>query len=59
MATAADSLRVLVRQLRSRRASSVFINGAPGSGKSRHLQWLTQNLAGEVGQRVTILGPMR
>ncbi len=57
MATAADVLRLLVRQLRSRRASSLFINGAPGSGKSYHLQALAQHLPEELGQRVAILGP--
>jgi len=56
MDTRADLLRRLVKQANSQSASTFFLNGAPGSGKTH----LLQDLATELPQhfvRMCVLGP--
>lgn len=57
MVTRAELTQVITHQIHSKTASTFFLNGAPGAGKSHFLRTLADRLPEEFGPRLNILGP--
>lgn len=58
MSTSTEITEAILRRIWSAAASTFFLNGAPGAGKSFYLQMLGDRLRQQLGPRLCIVGPI-